>query len=98
MASSPVCLRLALHPATTSFRHNLGASSRLAEVVEDTDDHNRAIIARLQPGLHDDFLLSQSLVDADKGFGTYPMTWSELLRVNTGATFPAHPTMCDRAT
>ena len=73
------------HPAQS------GSLITLAEVVEDTDDHNRAIIARLQPGLHDDFLLSQSLVDADKGFGTYPMTWSELLRVTQGRPFRLIP-------
>lgn len=60
-------------------------------MVEDTDDHNRAIIAKLRPGLHDDFLLSQSLVDADKGFGTYPMTWSELLRTTQGNSFRLIP-------
>jgi len=60
-------------------------------VVEDTDDHNRAIIAKPRPGLHDDFLLSQSLVDADKGFGTYPMTWSELLRTTQGNSFQLIP-------
>ena len=46
-----------------------------------------AMIAKLRPGIHDEFLLSLCLVDADKGFGTHPMTWTELLRRHQGPTF-----------
>ena len=73
------------------FPAQSGSVITLAEVVADTDDHNRTIIAKLRPGLHDDFLLSQSLVDADKGFGTYPMTWSELIRTTQGRPFRLIP-------
>jgi len=31
------------------------------------------------------------LVDADKGFGTYPMTWAELLRATKGQPFRLIP-------
>ena len=68
-----------------------GSIINLADVVEDTAEHNRAIIAKLRPGLHDEFLLSQSVVDADKGFGTHPMTWSELLRATQGRPFRLIP-------
>lgn len=78
-------------PCYNIFPAQSGSIITLAEVVEDTDDHNRAIIAKLRPGLHDDFLLSQSLVDADKGFGTHPMTWSELLRTTQGQPFRLIP-------
>ena len=36
------------------------------------------------PGLHDDFLLSQSVADAEAGFCTPPLTWSQLLRETQG--------------
>ena len=49
------------------------------------------MIAKLRPGMHDEFLLSQSLVVADKGFGTHPMTWTELLRATKGRPFRLIP-------
>ena len=78
-------------PCYNIFPAQQGSIINLADVVEDTEEHNRAIIARLRPGLHDDFLLSQSVVDADKGFGTQPMTWSELLRATKGRSFRLIP-------
>ena len=50
-------------PCYNIFPAQQGCIINLADVVEDTDEHNRAIIAKLRPGIHDDFLLSQSLVD-----------------------------------
>jgi hypothetical protein len=49
------------------------------------------MIAKLRPGMHDEFLLSLCLVDADKGFGTHPMTWTELLRDTKGRPFRLIP-------
>ena len=46
---------------------------------------------KLRPGMHDELLLSQSLVDADKGFGTYRMTWSELPKMARGQSFRLLP-------
>ena len=40
--------------------------------------------ASLGPGLHGDFLLSQSVADAEAGFCTPPLTWSQLLRATQG--------------
>ena len=47
--------------------------------------------AALRPGMHDEFLLSQGLVDADKGFGTHRMTWSELPKMARGQSFRLLP-------
>ena len=65
--------------------------STLQDILNDTDVHNQSMIAKLRPGLHDEFLLSQSLVDADKGFGTYPMAWADLLRTTKGQPFRLIP-------
>ena len=48
-------------PCYNIFPAQQGSIINLADVVEDTDEHNRAIIAKLRPGLHDEFLLSQSV-------------------------------------
>ena len=56
----------------------------LEDVVAETHQHNLDVIARPKPGVHDEFLIAQSLVDVDKGFGTPPMRWSDLVR-STGA-------------
>ena len=42
--------------------------------------HNSEIRASLKPGLRDEFLLSQSVAEAEAGFCTPPLTWSQLLR------------------
>ena len=63
----------------------------LEDVLEDTHQHNQEVITKLRPGLHDEFLLSQSLVDVDKGFGSPPLTWSELLRTADGSPFRLIP-------
>ena len=56
----------------------------LEDVFFDCEAHNSEIRASLKPGLHDDFLLSQSVADAEAGFCTPPLTWSQLLRETQG--------------
>ena len=50
------------------------------EVLHDWQSHNNTILARLKPGADDEFLLQQSLKDAEKGFCGLPMTAEELQR------------------
>ena len=59
----------------------------LEDVFFDCEAHNSEIRASLKPGLRDDFLLSQSVADAEAGFCTPPLTWSQLL----GDSREAHP-------
>ena len=56
----------------------------LKDVFFDCEAHNSETRASLKPGLHDDFLLSQSVADAEAGFCTPPLTWSQLLRETQG--------------
>ena len=56
----------------------------LEDVFFDCEARNSEIKASLKPGLHDDFLLSQSVADAEAGFCTPPLTWSQLLRATQG--------------
>ena len=56
----------------------------LEDVLAETHQHNLDVIARPKPGVHDEFLIAQSLVDVDKGFGTPPMRWSDLVRSTGG--------------
>ena len=56
----------------------------LEDVFFDCEARNSEIRASLKPGLRDDFLLSQSVADAEAGFCTPPLTWSQLLRATQG--------------
>ena len=56
----------------------------LEDVFFDCEAHNSEIKASLKPGLHDDFLLSQCVADAEAGLCTPPLTWSQLLRATQG--------------
>ena len=56
----------------------------LEDVFFDCEARNSEIRASLKPGLHDDFLLSQSVADAEAGFCTPPLTWNQLLRATQG--------------
>ena len=56
----------------------------LEDVFFDCEAHNSEIRASLKPGPHDEFLLSQSVAEADAGFCTPPLTWSQLLRETRG--------------
>ena len=56
----------------------------LEDVFFDCEAHNSEIRASLKPGLHDEFLLSQSVAEAEAGFCTPPLTWSQLLRETQG--------------
>ena len=46
------------------------------DVLAGWQRHNASILARLKPGANDEFLLQQSLKDAEKGFCSQPMTVS----------------------
>ena len=86
---APYGLMTGLHAVGTAPCYNIFPAQpydviTLQDILNDTDVHNQSMIAKLRPGLHDEFLLSQSLVDADKGFGTYPMAWADLLRTTKG--------------
>ena len=48
------------------------------DVFQDAEAHNAALLARMRPGPEDGFIMEQSLVDAERGFATRPMTWDEL--------------------
>ena len=52
-----------------------------AEVLEGWRGHNASIIARLKPGADDEFLLQQSLKDAEKGFWSQPMSMASFLKM-----------------
>ena len=51
------------------------------EVLGDWEHHNASMLHRLKPGKGDEFLLTQSLKDAEAGFCTQPLRRSELLRL-----------------
>ena len=55
-------------------------ASRLTreDVLRDWRTHNRWILTRLRPGNDDEFMLQQSLKDAEKGFCSLPMDAEEL--------------------
>ena len=48
------------------------------DVLRDWRTHNRWILTRLRPGNDDEFMLQQSLKDAEKGFCSLPMDAEEL--------------------
>eukprot|EP00435_Cladocopium_sp_Y103_P035949 s3319_g9.t1 len=49
------------------------------DVLSEWRSHNAGILSRLRPGPDDQFLLEQSVKDADKGLCCYPLTQRELL-------------------
>ena len=67
------------------------AGSRQLEVVMGAEADNQRILATLQSGKDDVFLLSQSTLDAERGFCTYPMRRQELLQAVKGAPFRLIP-------
>ena len=73
------------------FPQQFGEALTLEDVLLGWESHNAQIIRGLKPGRHDDFLLSQSLADAEKGFCSEPMAWTELLRVMQGRAFRLIP-------
>ncbi len=54
------------------------------EVLEDWESHNASILRSLKPGKDDQFLLSQSQADADRGFCTYPLKRADMLGLLKG--------------
>ena len=61
------------------------------EVLGDWQGHNAAILHALRPGIHDEFTLTQSCADADKGFCSYPLSHSELLSELKGRAYRLIP-------
>ena len=73
------------------FPQQFGEALTLEDVLLGWESHNAHIVRGWKPGRHDDFLLSQSLADAEKGFCSEPMAWTELLRVMQGRAFRLIP-------
>ena len=73
-----------LAPPYGIFPQQPALPSTLKNVFFDCEAHNSEIRASLKPGLRDEFLLSQSVADAEAGFCTPPLTWSQLLRETQG--------------
>ena len=53
----------------------------MAKVLDGWQEHNQHILNQLRAGKDDEFLLQQSMEDADKGFCTAPLHRSEFLRL-----------------
>ena len=53
----------------------------MADVLDGWQEHNQHILNQLRAGKDDEFLLQQSMEDADKGFCTAPLRRSEFLRL-----------------
>ena len=56
----------------------------LDDVLSGWQAHNKNILSQLRPGRNDEFLLKQSIVDAEKGFCTFPMSRTALLQTIQG--------------
>ena len=56
----------------------------LDDVLSGWQAHNKNILSQLRPGRDDEFLLKQSIVDAEKGFCTFPMSRTALLQTIHG--------------
>lgn len=56
----------------------------LDDVLSGWQAHNKNILSQLRPGRDDEFLLKQSIVDAEKGFCTFPMSRAALLQAIHG--------------
>ena len=61
------------------------------EVVMGSEANNQRILATVRAGRDDVFLLSQSTLDAEQGFCTYPIRRRELLQAVKGAPFRLIP-------
>ena len=61
----------------------------LEEVLDGWQSHNAQILSRIGPGIHDDFLLDQSRIDAEESFCTPPLTRSQMLRLLGGRAYTA---------
>ena len=57
------------------------------DVFQDAEAHNASMLAKMRPGREDSFIMEQSLVDANKGFATQPMSWEELQDYAAGRRF-----------
>ena len=63
----------------------------LEEVLDGWQSHNAQILSRIGPGIHDDFLLDQARIDAEKGFCTPPLIRSQMLRLLGGRAYRLIP-------
>ena len=72
-------------------------ASRLTreDVLRDWRTHNRWILTRLRPGNDDEFMLQQSLKDAEKGFCSLPMDARGTAQFAGCRTLSFDSSMCD---
>ena len=63
----------------------------LDALFQSVDSHNQHVRSQLRPNRDDNFMLAQSIKDADAGFCTQPMTHSQLLRATQGKPFRLIP-------
>ena len=61
------------------------------DVLREAVSSNAQVRASLRPGRDDEFLLAQSLQDAESGFRSQPMRHPELLRAVRGQPFRLIP-------
>ena len=66
-------------PHYNIFPPQIAVKLTQSEVLEGWEEHNATILRGLKPGRHDNFLLSQSQADVDRGFCTYPMKRADVL-------------------
>lgn len=67
------CLQWDMHHRMAFFLEQEATCLTRENVLQGWQSHNGRILARLRPGADDEFLLQQSLKDAEKGFCSYPM-------------------------
>ena len=66
-------------PHYNIFPPQLAEKLSQGDVLTGWEEHNASILRSLKPGRNDQFLLSQSQADADRGFCTYPMKRADML-------------------
>lgn len=71
-------------PAYGVFPQQPAYPLSLEDVLDGWKLHNSQILRQLRPGRDDEFLLKQSVVDAEKGFCTFPLSRAELLATIRG--------------
>ena len=72
--SSRVCTLLQHLPQQPADRLGMG------DVLDGWERHNQSILDSLHPGKDDEFLLSQSVCDAEQGFCSFPLSRKDFLQ------------------
>ena len=68
-------------PPYTIFPEQAAVKLAMQDVLEGWQTHNTSLLSTLHPGKDDEFLLSQSVQDAEQGFCTFPMGRPEFLKL-----------------